>query len=379
MAKRSGAFLPHEEMMERFNKEGRVSRQEMSLKQIVVDNRLQARERHLDLDNVKALHVVVKDGMRLSPIVVFMIDDVAYVVNGFHRLAVHKKEGLPSILADVVDGTWQEAVEFATCCNLANHALTPTKDDRKKAVFMLFENGWLTRDDEIIASHTGVSVPTVAKYRIEFCGDKGICLPKEVERSDGSRKSIDCPNGLLGFQSEKKNGKTSYFAMNNGEKIILGATQAEARKTLEKLQQSKRFSLASLHPWVIGSIMKAHGISWTSTHDLTLHGVNAGIADDCAIVVLDSIGKGKLFDRSLVAAAIGSVMIVALDPKVCRKVILVPEEFGFWYLYDHVSAAFGIEVMTMQEFAESMRVAKDGVPVAKKAVKRKATVTEMRA
>jgi hypothetical protein len=243
--KNTAAFLPHEEMMERFRKEGRVHREELSLKALTVDHRLQAREKPLDLDNVKALHAVVKDGLTLAPITVFRIDGKDYVGNGFHRVAVHKKEGLAGILADVVDATWQEAVEFSTCCNMANHALTPTKEDRKKACFMLLDNGWDARSPKEIARHVGVSHTTIVKWRAEWCEKNNRPLPKVVTLWDGRTRQATYRRNEDLHAIKPNSNKIGFRANVGGKEIRLpSGTKEEAAAELQKAIDRRSASLA---------------------------------------------------------------------------------------------------------------------------------------
>lgn len=322
--------LPHEIMMEAWRKEGKVHREELSLKAIKLDHRLQAREKHLDLDHVKELHGYVKDGAVFPPIIVFRIGGKDFVANGFHRCDVHKKEGRPSITADVVDGTWQQAVEFATCCNFANAALAPKTADKKKAAFMLFENGWLNRTMVDIAKQVGASPSGVSAWRAQYCEASGKPVPRETITSHGQIRSRPWKTTDEGIASPRTR-----------------------RRNAIKPQSSALFRSMGQ----IAVRLSSHGI-WVDTgFGAKTKGLAGGrvrrFALTCICEDLKSLSTPKSADALVLA--VGRAVLLAEHHESLHKVVVVHHPVEIHGIVVSIARRLGVEFMTLEQFVEAVK------------------------
>jgi hypothetical protein len=117
-----------------------------------------------------------KDGT--SPISVFDIEGVHYVIDGVHWVEAYRAAELTEILADVYQGTRREAQEFAMKAN-AKHGLRLTKKEGTAMVVkLLADKEWARFSDAVIAGYSGVSIRHVGRLRAEH--DVG---PKKAGRS----------------------------------------------------------------------------------------------------------------------------------------------------------------------------------------------------
>jgi len=101
----------------------------------------------------------------LPPPTVFQIEEDYVLVDGFHRYAAYQKCGRDTIPCEIIQGSLDEAREYACCANKA-HGLRRNDDDKRKAVEFFFKipgRDKLTNSD--VARKLGVSVPFVKKVR----------------------------------------------------------------------------------------------------------------------------------------------------------------------------------------------------------------------
>ena len=150
---------------------------EIPLDQIVGDKATQCRVQ--TDDNVVADYAEL---MRADPPVAFpaieLVADSAkaetyYVVDGWTRIAAHRKAGFSTIYAVVVKtGTLNDAIDLATGAN-RTHGLQRSNADKRRAVTMaikLDQSLGRERSDRDIAIHTGVHHSTVQDVRAEVTG-----------------------------------------------------------------------------------------------------------------------------------------------------------------------------------------------------------------
>ena len=131
-------------------------------------------------------------GDEFPPIVVFLIDDVYALADGFHRLAAYMQLGRDTIPCEIIRGTIDDAREYA-CCTNSKHGLPRTSDDKRKAVEEFFSIR--CRDDlsnNEIAKKLGVSGPFVKNVRESL----GIKASPAAHHGKGSEK----------WQEERLNG-----------------------------------------------------------------------------------------------------------------------------------------------------------------------------
>lgn len=134
------------------------------IKDLTLDTRFQARSR-MDLQVIKDYEAVISENRDMPPIKVVRIQDVLYVVDGFHRIHAYRNQGRDRIEADVVDGNDRLALELAVSANQA-HGLRRSNQDKTKAVEMVLDDLELMGEsDRFIAKLCGVSPPFVGDIR----------------------------------------------------------------------------------------------------------------------------------------------------------------------------------------------------------------------
>lgn len=354
MAKKKSSAAPttfaYEEFMVRARKEGRVRNEELSMKVLTLDyDSLQARENRLDLGNVRSLHQFVKDGATLSPITVFEVDGKLFVADGFHRCEVHKREKLPSIRAVVVTGTMQEAVEYATSCNLANHSLDPTPEDKKKAVMMLLGNGWLDKTYKEIGDHAGVSMSAAKKYVLEYCENTGAVEPEAKMTRNGRMRTRYKPETVRPYTVRRKDGRTeSYFGGTANGKEFRGATKEASQMKIDDAVADRKAAISRLIRLSTALFAaRVYCVQNSISRTLSPRGVSAA---GYAVTSMTEERTHVSQFAAAIHAAVGRAVILAEHFGVAKKVILVPEPMeGYEELID-IARRLGVEFMTLDEF-----------------------------
>lgn len=157
----------------------------------------------MDGETVQEYTAAMKDGEQFPPIVVFPDGNGGYVVaDGFHRLNAAKNAKLETIAAEVHDGGPRDAILYSAGANI-RHGLRRSNDDKRRAVLMLLEDSeWSRWSNREIARRTGVSDPTVAKYREELSAKNS-----QIDMFDDSRTVTR--NGTT-YEMKKKHWSFSY-------------------------------------------------------------------------------------------------------------------------------------------------------------------------
>jgi hypothetical protein len=138
---------------------------EIELESIVRDAEIQPRGA-LDDDAVEQYAEAMREGEKFPPVVVYQEGDVYRLSQGFHRCAAAEKAGFRTILAEVRQGTRQEALWDAAGSNREHDTvgLRRTNADKRRAVLMALEAD-PEQSDRAIADHVGVSPPMVGPIR----------------------------------------------------------------------------------------------------------------------------------------------------------------------------------------------------------------------
>ncbi|HBT77181.1 MAG TPA: hypothetical protein DEB39_09725 [Planctomycetaceae bacterium] len=116
----------------------------------------------------KTVNEYAEDLAPLPPITVFQIDDTYVLADGFHRLAAYKKRGRDTIPCVVMQGTLDDAREFACGAN-STHGLRRSDEDKRNAVESFFQ---IPGRENLTNSEAGrrlnLSTPYVKKVREEL-------------------------------------------------------------------------------------------------------------------------------------------------------------------------------------------------------------------
>jgi hypothetical protein len=128
-------------------------------------------------------------GADFPPVVLFKDGSTFWLADGFHRVTAAKQAGLDTILAEVHEGTLEDAILFAAGAN-ATHGLRRTNEDKATAVKLLLSNPkWADCSDRWIADACKVSNHFVARVRADLADDQVGTIPPERELSHSGKDS----------------------------------------------------------------------------------------------------------------------------------------------------------------------------------------------
>jgi hypothetical protein len=174
-------------------KDGRATRQELSIRSITIDTSLQSRVA-TDPEHVKHLASLEDAGIDLRPVVVFRNPGPprqTLLADGFHRVGARRHRKLTTVWAYVIEGTRTDAVQFSASANLENSKPT-TREDRIKALEMLLAEPSLRQlPRNQLARMVGVSISTVCRHYASIHERLGLAVPDQVFVSRGGQsKSV---------------------------------------------------------------------------------------------------------------------------------------------------------------------------------------------
>ncbi|MEQ2006570.1 MAG: ParB N-terminal domain-containing protein [Limisphaerales bacterium] len=141
----------------------RTRLRKFSVEEIVADKRLQTRA-GLNQAVVRDYAAAMLKDAKLPPLLVAMIDNIPYTVDGFHRHESAKRAGWTEIQADAFEATWPQALEVALGAN-RTHGYRRTNADKRRAVTLALNTLGDCWGDKVIADLCGVADRFVAKLR----------------------------------------------------------------------------------------------------------------------------------------------------------------------------------------------------------------------
>jgi hypothetical protein len=132
---------------------------ELPLDEIVLDPNLNLRDRIDDF----TVERYAEAWQRMPPVTVYEVDGRYLMADGFHRHAAAVLLGRRTIPAEVIVGTFNDALDFVAGVNLF-HGLPLTRSERRRAVDikLRLHHDW---SDRRLAEELGVSRELVAKTR----------------------------------------------------------------------------------------------------------------------------------------------------------------------------------------------------------------------
>jgi ParB-like chromosome segregation protein Spo0J len=141
---------------------------EIPLDDLILDQNLNLRDR---LDDF-TVERYADSWERLPPITVYNVDDRLLVADGFHRHAAAVMLGKRTIRAEIIDGTFTDALDFVSSVNLF-HGLPLTRSERRRAVEVKLKlhHDW---SDRRMAEELAVSRELVAKIRRQLIESRAI-------------------------------------------------------------------------------------------------------------------------------------------------------------------------------------------------------------
>ena len=136
----------------------------MNIGALVLDEKLQSRT-EIDETTVAEYADNIKAGDEFPAVLVYFDGINYYLTDGYHRYHAHKRAEKVSILCDVVNGTFRDAILRATGVN-SKHGMRRTHADKRKAVMTLLDDlEWMDWSNAEIARHCNVSATFVANLR----------------------------------------------------------------------------------------------------------------------------------------------------------------------------------------------------------------------
>lgn len=224
----------------------------MNLLALVLDQKLQSRVA-IDEETVQDYADAIQNGEEFPAVLVYFDGVNYYLTDGYHRYHAHKRAERATILCDVVNGTFRDAVLHATSVN-SKHGMRRTTADKRKAVATLLDDfEWSTWSNAEIAKQCGVSAPFVAnirnatgkqvdevKYKTKT-GEvavkaKATGRPKQepepvVEQDDQTKEAID----MLMTENEQLKDRLALAAMDATEE-----EKGMAQQTIDGLREDLR-------------------------------------------------------------------------------------------------------------------------------------------
>lgn len=143
----------------------------MNIAALVLDEKLQSRA-EISQDAVDDYAHAMEGGDEFPPLTVHFDGVHYYLSDGYHRYHSAKKAGKVSFACNVINGTFREAVLYATGVN-SKHGMRRTVADKRKAVMTYLDDfEWSQWNNSEIARRANVSVPFVANLRQSGSDDK---------------------------------------------------------------------------------------------------------------------------------------------------------------------------------------------------------------
>src|SRR6266446_2890885 len=149
-------------------RESAVEIREIPLDDLVLDPQLYLRDR---LDDF-TVERYADSWQRLPPVTVYEVDGKLLLADGYHRHAAAVMLGKKTIKAEILHGTFTDALDFVASVNLF-HGLPLTRSERRRAVEvkLTLHYDW---SDRKMAEELAVSRELVAKTRKNLIDSKKI-------------------------------------------------------------------------------------------------------------------------------------------------------------------------------------------------------------
>jgi len=216
-----------------------IARQVLYLEIAVLerDMELQARV-GLNADVVKEYAEQMQAGATFPPVLVFARPGAHALVDGFHRVAAREALGFTTVLAEIRQGTREDALWHGLTTN-QTHGLRRTNDDKHRSVVKaLTHPRGRNLSDRQIANHCGVHHYTVSRIRQQLEQSQQI----EVQ---GTRMVT---RGGVRYE-QRLHKKSSELVQDNSPQEELAAAQvpnARVRRLIRQAQGKLKEALEEL-------------------------------------------------------------------------------------------------------------------------------------
>lgn len=198
----------------------------INVKEIRLDGNTQPRE-GINQHRVFQYRQAYCAGTNMPPVKIVRDGTNLWLVDGFHRTRAAIRAGLKTIQAEVIEGTYQDAVWLSATANIEHDAagIYRSNDDKRRAVEMAL--GIKPElSDSAIAKHCGVNHKTVAKYREAILGNSQDRSQQAIIGNSEDRKQP-------AQRTVTRNGKTYKQNVSNiGKRKSTGENPQSDRRTV---------------------------------------------------------------------------------------------------------------------------------------------------
>lgn len=160
--KASGGLIRHVEL-------------EIDLSELVLDEAFQPRDGVIGR-NVRKIQLAIREDEYINPVDVFLIQDGhgdnpagrPYLVDGWHRVAAHEREGKTSILVNVYEGTRAQAFLHSGAANLGDSEGLTREQRKKFARDLLRIPEFFRKSARSLAVYTGLGRKEIGDFKREI-------------------------------------------------------------------------------------------------------------------------------------------------------------------------------------------------------------------
>lgn len=225
----------------------------LSVSEVTADQRIQVRGK-LNAGKVSEYAQRMREGDTFPAIIVYRLGSEHCVADGFHRLEAAKKAGITTILADVRDGTIQDAILACLQANAA-HGLPLTRAERRAAVIRLLSDPkWCEFSDQEIARRCGVASMTVGRLRRRHLPDVKVTR-RTCRGRDGKLRTMDVTRMGRKRAQHGGNGIDTRLAAKHSAALLAAAEWfVRVPESLASLNPKMRARLQSALPRLLASL-----------------------------------------------------------------------------------------------------------------------------
>ena len=152
------------------------------IKNINLNKKLQMRQNGVSGDVIETYARSMENGEVFPPITVFQVKRTMWLVDGWHRLKATELIGEEMIAAEVIQGTWEEALHHARfVANRKNGQRLSRADMDALLTELVIDDQYKSWTATKLAELAGVSVPTVIAKRRKLD-----LIPEETTTATGA-------------------------------------------------------------------------------------------------------------------------------------------------------------------------------------------------
>jgi len=242
------------------------------------DAELQARV-GLNAEVVRDYAKQMSAGATFPPVVVFTRPGAYALVDGFHRVAARETLGFTTVLAEVRDGTREEALWHGLTTN-KTHGLRRTNDDKHRCVVkaLTHPRGRMLSDRQL-AAHCGVHHYTVSRIRqqleqrqvIEVKGSRlvtrgGISYEQRLHKKRAAEAPRNGPALVVTSIAQDANPQNTRRLPSMQDEPVVPSTNGRVRRLIQQAHDNLEEALQELSRGAAGDDQKRKRLFLHLTH-----------------------------------------------------------------------------------------------------------------